>query len=260
MATEQIFLQQVRNAANTTLDVILAQVNTAIGLAFSQANSAFSQANNAVSIGNQALSVAGGAFNQANTATAVGQAAFAQANSAASSAASAAAAASAAQTTANEGIAASGVTAGGYGTGTAIPNFEVDARGRITFAETVAIPTFSPGTNGLVQAPTGSSTSLFLSQNGQFILPLGGLDQSVNNPGWTTLPGGMILQWGRFAGQPSSPATVSFPRGFPDQAFVVTATPIGAFESFDVVSLNASNFTYNFGASNTPIFWMAIGF
>jgi hypothetical protein len=260
MATEQPFFQQIRNTANVSLDVVLAAVNTVIGLAYTQANNAYTQANNGVGTAQSAYAQANLAFNQANTATSVGQAAFAQANTAASAAATAASAASAAQNTANQGISATGVTAGAYGTGTRIAAFTVGANGRLSQANTIAIPDFSTSTDGLVKAPASSANNIFLASDGSFLTPLGGGNQSIAASGWTTLPGGLILQWGSFSAPGGLTGTIGFPKGFPTGCFQVQVSLYGqtGTEFWTVESFDAGGFTYYSNNSGT-VYYFAIG-
>ena len=62
-------------------------------------------------------------------------------------------------------LATSGVTAGSYGSGTAIPTFSVDAKGRLTAAGSTGIAVFTSISSGAVPSPGGSS-GRFLKDDG----------------------------------------------------------------------------------------------
>lgn len=85
----------------------------------------------------------------------------------------------------------------------------------------------------------------------------------TSGPGWTVLPNGKVFMWGVFAGQPASPATITFPRsgGFPTACESIQITPIGAATNWDTSNPSAStaSFSLAFGASNTPFSWSAMG-
>lgn len=260
MSTEMPFFQQIRNTANVSLDIVLDAVNTNIGLAYTQASNAYTQANNGVGTAQAAFAQANLAYTQANTATAVGQAAFAEANTAAAAAATASSAAAAAQTTANQGISATGVAAGSYGTGTRIAAFTVGANGRLSQANTIAIPQFSTSTDGLVKAPASAANNIYLNAAGNFTAPFGGGDQSIAATGWTTLPGGLLLQWGSFNAPGGVSGTIGFPKGFPVSCFQVQATLFNqtGTEFWSVQSFTAGGFTY-YSNNSGLVYYFAIG-
>jgi hypothetical protein len=348
VSQELVFFQQVRNTANVTLDIVLGQVNTAIGVAYSQANTAYGQANTATSVGQAAYNQANTSYSQANTATQIGQAAFteansaysyagsaynlasstlsiletslntvnnnisqavsiaegayyqantgtqdaqaayaqansayaqaitatsdaqgayAEANSAYSYADSAYALASAADNTAIAANAATGVSAGSYGGTRSVAGFTTDARGRILNAENYGIPTFSTAGDGFVPAPSSSANNVFLASNGSFVVPLGGGNQSIGGSGWTTLPGGLILQWGTFAMSGGFVGPINFPKGFPTACIGVTVTGYTGNQSIAssiefqaVTTFTAGQFRYYSNNSGQTGFYMAIGY
>ncbi len=222
MSQELPFTQQVRNTANVTLDVLLSNLAANIGIAYGQANTATTAAATALSVAqaayaqaNVGILIAEEAYDQANTATTaaaaantVGKAAFAQANNA--------------YATANIGISASGVTAGSYGSGSQIPVFTVDARGRITTITTVSYNLFTPTSPGIVKASGGGTTN-FLRADGNWAAPAFVVAQSLGLNGYRKYSDGYIEQWGRFTMSGGS-TPITFPIAFPTACFEVNLT------------------------------------
>jgi hypothetical protein len=81
--------------------------------------------------------------------------------------------------------------------------------------------------------------------------------------GWEVLPNGHVHMWGYFPGQPSSPATITYPRpgGFPTVCESILITPSGNNSSYwaSIPSASNTSFTLNFGASNNAFCWDAHG-
>ncbi len=170
MSQQEVWLTQVRNAANVTLDVLLANtasndsiIYAAANTALAVAESAYGEANGAYTAANNALAVAESAYGQANTATTsasgaltVAQEAYAQANQA--------------YANSNTAFNNSGVGAGQYGSSAYIPSITVDARGRITAASNVVYQTFGSTQSGIVPASGGGTTN-FLRADGSWAQP-----------------------------------------------------------------------------------------
>lgn len=295
MSQELPYLQQIRDTSNTSLDILLANINTAIGVAYGAANvgisigqAAYGQANLAYAAGNSGISQAQGAlavgqaaYGQANAAsslaatalsvgqTAYGQAnlAYAAANSGISQAQNALAVAEAAFATANSGVAASGVTAGNYGSGSAIPVFNVDSRGRITAITTAPYNTFTPSSSGIVPA-SGGIAGQFLASDATFKVPAFASSQTLTANGNIQLAGGLTLQWGQFASSVNggSPIqTTPFSLTFNNGTLFVVAVANGAVP-IEVLSFTRSQFlwapSFGGGAAGavSAVRYFAIGF
>jgi hypothetical protein len=88
--------------------------------------------------------------------------------------------------------------------------------------------------------------------------------------GFTYMPGGMLFQWGHYAGGANSP-TITFPKAFPTATLVVLCTPedagAGATNGLmaSVFSIGATSFVCEINRHDatqytTPFRWMAIGY
>lgn len=89
-----------------------------------------------------------------------------------------------------------------------------------TFTGTPAAPTAAPGTDttqlattAFVQAAVGAATTE--------------LDQDLQSNGYQYLPGGMLMNWGFYAGGSNNPS-ISFAEQFPNACFGVQITPVGS--------------------------------
>lgn len=198
MSQEQPFLQQVRNTANVSLDVLLSNLQASIGTAYDAANSAASSASTADTHALLAYAAANAAASAASSADTHAGLAYAAANSGISQAQGALTVAENAYATANDGVSTTGVTAGTYGSGSAVPRFSVDSRGRITAISTAVYNTFTPSASGIVPA-SGGVAGQFLASDASFKTPAFATSQSLTTNGNIQLAGGLVLQWGQFA-------------------------------------------------------------
>ena len=169
------YVNNAYTAANTA-----SNAGTSAG---SYANSAFLQANTPSYVANSAASYANSGFSVANSAASYANSGFAVANSAASYANSAFASANnsagvnltqntnitSASSYANSAFAQANtdytnltITAGNYGTGSAVASFKVEANGRISSANNTAIAidtsAITSGTLGVARGGTGAGT------------------------------------------------------------------------------------------------------
>lgn len=89
----------------------------------------------------------------------------------------------------------------------------------------------------------------------------GRLEGSLEDTGWTKLPNGLILQWGKM--DKGEWTTVYFPKAFPHRCFSVQVNTIAQNKSssgldyvYDVCADRFSAVTWN----STEYYWFAIGF
>ncbi len=118
----------------------------------------------------------------------------------------------------------------------------------------------SPAFTGVPTAPTAASNdSTTQLATTAFVNPA----NSIAASGYQTLPSGVIIQWGTSGtnGQGDTTTSISFPITFPNNAFSVTATGLGAagFTTTDThtSAISASGFTVYSGC--TGFDWIAIG-
>jgi hypothetical protein len=257
------FLQQIRNTANVTLDVIIGNLNSNINTAYTQANSSYVQANSAYTEANiayieaaNAYGQANAAYTQANVASVIAQAAYGQANLGIGIA-------EAAYGEANTAISASGVTAGTYGSGVQIPVVTFDARGRALHAVNQSLAQFSPTTSGVVP-PSGGGTTNFIRADGQWASPAAIASQLLGGNGYVKLSSGLILQWGTANfGTGGIGNQIFFPTAF-STCYAVVATRNGTnldAPAFGVNNINSSYFygVCDTGSNNLSACWIAIG-
>jgi hypothetical protein len=267
MSQEQPFLQQIRNTANVTLDVILAGLSANITSAFNQANTAVSDAGTALTVAEEAFSQANTAISDAGTALTVAEEAFSQANAAGSLAGTALNVAEQAFNTANVGISVSGITPGTYGAPNLALAITVDARGRVLSIGQATPTLFSPTGPGIVPASGGGSSN-FLRADGAWAAPIAALAAAFGANGSMTLAttsGDILVQWGQraiTAGGSSGPFTFNFNQSFSGQAWVVLPTMVGGEISCALNTRSASQFSIftSFASTNsTAMQFIAIG-
>lgn len=245
MSQEQPFLQQVRDTSNTTLDVLLSNIATSIGVAYGAANTASSAAATALAVGQAAYAQANAAFAQANVGISIAESAYGQANTATSAAATALSVAEAAYTTANVGVSNSGVTAGTYGSGSAIPVFNVDSRGRVTAISTATYNLFTAGSDGIVPA-SGGGTLNFLRADRTWAPPLFATSQTLSANGNIQLAGGLVFQWGQFASSVNGGSAIqnnNFSLAFNNNCLFCTMVANGAVP-IEVITFNRTTMTW----------------
>lgn len=289
---EQPFLMQIRNTSNVTLDVLLTQINSNVSNSYTQANTAYAaantaesnalegitigefaytQANNAYSTANVAYGTAATAYNQANAAYAQANNAYNYAQLADSDAIQAYSQATAAYNqannayaTANAAIASSGVTAGSYGSGIAIPVVTFDARGRATYATTTALATFTATSKGVVPA-SGGVANTYLNSSGSFTAPAFVVQESIGANGYRKYSDGYIEMWGRFTTTGSNQTAVSFSTitgiSFPNACFICDVNANGGIGAFYQVGYpSKTGFTVVTGGSGIPMTFFANGY
>ena len=104
----------------------------------------------------------------------------------------------------------------------------------------IPAPPAPTGTNsGLYPQAVAGITQLFF-KNSTVTTQLTGprsITSTAANPGYITLPGGLILQWTVVRAQPSGNQQANFPIAFPNTTFSVQITP-NAASAQDTVALN----------------------
>jgi hypothetical protein len=106
----------------------------------------------------------------------------------------------------------------------------------------------------------GSGTQLFVRRdNSGSVYQMTGVVPSVGSSGYTSLPGGIIIQWGNFSANPGGTAT-SFPMTFPNNCFSITAVPVSnTARPLAVSSPTTSGFTAYPQNNGTTVYYIAIG-
>lgn len=133
-----------------------------------------------------------------------------------------------------------------------------------------------------LQAPTGALASTgrlyvkvasgkvfpFYMDNAGVEYQLAGLSSVVSSPGYTTLPGGVIMQWGSTTAFAGSTQAVAFGLTFPTAVFNVQLTPFRATASpgssagfwVSTAGLSTSGFTaVNNTGHSYAYYWVALG-
>jgi len=94
-------------------------------------------------------------------------------------------------------------------------------------------------------------------------------DYSKSTNGYTKLPNGLILQWGKYVTNSNNPVTITFPISFPNAVFSVviaisdswTVTTAGKIKSLDTTSFEVEVRDDTGALRHTDyIYWMAIGY
>ena len=129
--------------------------------------------------------------------------------------------------------------------------------------------------------PQGCDAAKPLSAFSHLLHALGNIltnSYSAANPGYTLLPGGILMQWGSAsvttANGASTSGTINFPKAFPATVWSVTASlndngPNQGYVMFQVCipNISTSNFTWcvkyisgvTQSTSGATMYWMAIG-
>lgn len=108
--------------------------------------------------------------------------------------------------------------------------------------------------------PSGSQVSQLFFENAKGIQQLTGDVSAISN-GYTTLPGGIIFQWGIGIANTSG-ASISFPVPFTAACFSVVATVLNSGSTPRYVSEVTAASLVGFTAISTntlQIYWMALG-
>lgn len=112
------------------------------------------------------------------------------------------------------------------------------------------------GVNGMLRY--NSTTTAVEAYANSGWTPLGGANSSGSS-GYTTLPGGILMQWGSYTGD----GTYSFPASFPNNCFVVVASQASTTDNQSVQSATCdgtSSFKVLQGNQNgEPASYIAIG-
>jgi hypothetical protein len=154
--------------------------------------------------------------------------------------------------TTNIDLHASGVTAGSY----TDANITVNADGIITAASngssggggTISDIT-STGGSITITNPTGPTTNIEQKSEAA----------SLTSPGYQTIFGGLIVQWGTQGGGGGGATPVTFPIAFPTSCFVVVGQDINVQATVLITSITASGFTVTNGAGGSSTCWIALG-
>lgn len=127
---------------------------------------------------------------------------------------------------------------------------------------------FSSSVNDGVNVDTGL---YWLTGSGRQVALTRNFTPVVAANGYTFLPGGLIMQWGRISspipsGGPVAGNQVTFPIPFPNSVFSITLGPVRANTTNEVLTINSvgiTNAKFNVltGSSNySSVYWQAIGY
>lgn len=118
----------------------------------------------------------------------------------------------------------------------------------------------------LYSKDVGGNSRLFLQQeNSGTVIQLSGIDPLIAVAGFTFLPGGVLLQWGKEV-SPGTSGTVTLPVAFPTTVFSINFGVIRTSSTSDqnvyvddAFAIGLSDFHYTSTSSNNDFFWSAIG-
>lgn len=129
-----------------------------------------------------------------------------------------------------------------------------------------AVPNASTTERGIIEIATdaealgGTDTDRAVTSSGL------ASSKSLGNSGYYKLPGGLIIQWGRYGSSVGAFATptITFPLAFPNNCYVVIPQKVQNSAVNDGVFINAAPTTTSFvaragGAGATDIYYIAIG-
>lgn len=78
--------------------------------------------------------------------------------------------------------------------------------------------------------------------------------------GWSFLPGGLLIQYGKSPGGAADPFPVTFPVAFTSTPFSVTVTIVDSSANNNAISIQLVTTTgFSYRRSTQPIYWVAIG-
>jgi hypothetical protein len=140
---------------------------------------------------------------------------------------------------------------------------DIEERGKHNFVELVSLGTNPTPPSGLATAEftlynnkVGTSAQLYFVRGASSVyVPLTCGPNSVptnNNPGWTFLPGGLLMVWGTFTG-----TTQTYATPFSDVPWTYQATPSSGGIGFGITATKTS-ITWS-GASSGTKSYIAIG-
>lgn len=126
-------------------------------------------------------------------------------------------------------------------------------------------PLASPMFTGNPTAPTPSGTDNSTSLSTTAFLPLWFLAvQSLGNSGYQKLPGGLIIQWGRYGSSASGNITINFPISFSTACYIAIPVKVQSAGVNDGAYVDSTPSTTSFGvhigsSGTDDIYWIAIG-
>lgn len=131
--------------------------------------------------------------------------------------------------------------------------------------DTTRAPVNSPTFTGAPKAPTpasnDNSTNIATTAWARALVDSVFSSQSLAQTGYQTLPGGLILQWGRST-TTANPSSVSFPIAFPNACFVVvpvTRRNAPFFQAVAVWNESQNGFDSYHDSAGVSFAWVAIG-
>ena len=120
------------------------------------------------------------------------------------------------------------------------------------------------GTTGVVYTKTIAAATQLFFENASTVTQLTGFISSIATPGYTTLPGGLIIQWGSKTASISG--AISYPLAYPNNSFLVLATVrstsanifISTFNTAGSTGAALTQFNYILSASS-DFSWIGLG-
>ena len=142
----------------------------------------------------------------------------------------------------------------------------------IAYISLVNSNTVLPGSDSTKWQPITLGTGLLAANNLSDLASLStaltnlGFALSAGTSGYQKLPGGLIIQWGKYTGNNTTGVSLTFPIAFPNNAyFLMTSATLNGSSSFNsstassgYSSLSTSGATI-FGGTQTNNTWLAIG-
>lgn len=115
---------------------------------------------------------------------------------------------------------------------------------------------------GLYAKDTGSEPDLYIrreSSGTEIRLTTG--EVQAGTDGYSFLPGGLIIQWGRLNNVSKGGTALTFPKAFPNNCYNISTNCIDAFyvAIVNTFSKTGANIKQGDGGSSHDVFWIAIG-